>query len=178
MSRSAGSQSYDEAFVERLRQQDVAAFEKLFDEMADLVFARCVAILGDQTAAEDATQEIFLKAYRFLPGLKPGGVKSWLMTIARNHCFDEIRRKKRRPSCVNRPVEELKIRTAEKDAGESPDFMSLLPDEIRIPLMFKVVEELNYKEISQILDKTEGSLRNLVCKGMKILRKELDANDL
>ncbi len=178
MSQSPDKQIYDQSFLDRLRNQDLAAFEKLFDDMANIVFARSVAILGDRTGAEDATQEIFYKVFKALPSLKPGGLKSWLMTIAQNHCFDEIRKKKRRPSCINKPVEELNIGSVEKVPAGSPDFLSLLPDEIRVPLLFKVVEGLQYKEIALILEKSEGTLRNLVCKGMKILRKEINTDEL
>ena len=172
MDHTQGRQDYDEAFLDRLRKQDPEAFRKLFDDMAGMVFAKAVVILGNRSSAEDATQEVFYKAYRSLANLKDAGVRPWLATITRNHCFDELRRKKCRPCSVDKPVDNANGKLHESENGID-EILGALPEEIRIPLMFKVVEGLKYSEIAEILHKPEGSLRNLVCKGLKILRKEI-----
>ncbi|MGM0599265.1 MAG: RNA polymerase sigma factor [Candidatus Rifleibacteriota bacterium] len=173
MNHSSVDKVYDAEFVTKLRRREQSAFKKMFDDFAGLVFSRAVIILGDAASAEDATQEVFYKAYRSLPVLKDGRVKPWLLTITRNHCFDEIRKRKCRPICVNQPYE-----PPDKKVVETPsaflEEVSRLPEEMRIPLMLKVVEGLKYKEIAQIVDKAEGTLRNLVCKSLKILRKGLE----
>lgn len=173
MSPPPGNHEYDSSFIEKLRRQDQVAFRKLFADLAGVVFARAVIILGSHTSAEDATQEVFFKAYCSLPLLKDGKVKPWLMTITRNHCFDEIRRQKCRPGYIDKPLDNLADKVCE-NRSEAADVLAILPEEIRQPLMLKVVEGLKYKEIAEILEKTEGTLRNLVCKGLKILRKEIE----
>lgn len=173
MSSCPGNQEYDPSFIEKLRRQDQTAFRKLFADLAGVVFARSVIILGNHASAEDATQEVFYKAYCSLPLLRDGKVKPWLMTITRNHCLDEIRRQKCRPGYIDKPVNNLADKVC-MNQSEATDVLAMLPEEIRQPLMLKVVEGLKYKEISEILEKTEGTLRNLVCKGLKILRKEIE----
>ncbi|MBU1108596.1 MAG: RNA polymerase sigma factor [Candidatus Riflebacteria bacterium] len=172
MNHSSGSREYDAGFISRLQQQDPAAFKTLFEDFAGIVFARAVIFLGDSASAEDAAQEVFYKAYMSLANLKDAGVKPWLMTITRNHCLDILRRKKSRPCCVDVPIDNYGKKPCEPQS-DIHEILAVLPEEIRVPLMFKVIEGLKYKEIAEILNKPEGSLRNLVCKGLKILRKEI-----
>ncbi|MFZ5951517.1 MAG: RNA polymerase sigma factor [Candidatus Rifleibacteriota bacterium] len=180
MNRSSNSNGYDQNFIALLRQQDSAAFKKFFDQMAEVVFRRSFALLGDESAAEDATQEIFYKAWQYLPRIEGGNLKGWILTIARNHCFDEIRQRRRRPAVTKGSSDLVEKIVSDKTAVESDpnELLASVPEEIRVPLLLKVVEGLSYKEISEMVEKSEGTLRNLVCRGMKILRKELDENEM
>lgn len=179
MSCTTGNHEYDSEFVFRLRQRETAAFKTLFDETADLVYRRAFAYLGNETMAEDATQEIFYKVWQALPSLESGKVRPWLMAIARNYCCDELRKKKRR-SEILRDVEcyASNIQLSMDGSEDEIEMLCCLPEEIRLPLLLKVVDGMSYKEISQIVNKAEGTLRNLVCKGMKILKKGFDENEL
>lgn len=170
---SSDVKEYDNDFVARLRRQDPDAFKKLFYDLAQLVYRRSFSILGRETLAEDATQEIFYKAWQSLSRLTDGNVRAWLMVIARNHCFDELRKRKRRPETVRDFPEMPAAGLADGISEEEPELLKGLSEEIRVPLMLKVIEGLSYKEIAQIVEKSEGTLRNLVCKGMKILREEI-----
>jgi RNA polymerase sigma-70 factor (ECF subfamily) len=55
-------------------------------------------ITGDGETAADATQEAFLSAYRKLSGYRGGSFRAWLLRIVTNACYDELRRRKRRPA--------------------------------------------------------------------------------
>lgn len=176
-------QDYDQDYVIRLKQQDSAAFRKLFDDLATAVFRRAFIILGSQSSAEDAVQEVFYRAWLSLPKLSAGNLRAWLLTITRNYCFDELRRKKRKPETLREePGLLLKLEPVNSNGtdglNDTDEILQRLPEEIRVPLLLKVVEDLSYKEIAQITEKAEGTLRNLVCRGMKILRNELDQDEL
>jgi RNA polymerase sigma-70 factor (ECF subfamily) len=75
------------------REGDSTCFAELFVRHRKRVFCACRGFLGDSHAAEDATQETFLKAYKNLELFRDGCFASWLMRIARNVCIDEWRRK-------------------------------------------------------------------------------------
>jgi RNA polymerase sigma-70 factor (ECF subfamily) len=76
--------------------QRVQTIEGLFRRYAGVIFDRCVRILGDRTAAEDAVQETFINAYRAIESFTPGesGPLPWLYRIATNVCFKDLRRRR------------------------------------------------------------------------------------
>lgn len=149
MNHPGNSREYDADFICRLRQQEPTAFQTLFEDFAQIVFTRAVIILGNSASAEDAAQEVFYKAYRSLANLKDSGIKPWLLTITRNHCLDLLRRKKSRPCCVDVPIDNLGKKPCEPQA-DIHEILAVLPEEIRAPLMFKVIEGLRYKEIAEV----------------------------
>jgi RNA polymerase sigma factor (sigma-70 family) len=67
----------------------------LFRSHGAMVYARCRQILKNATAAEDATQETFVRAQAALKRSAPDNPSAWLYTIATNHCLSELRRERR-----------------------------------------------------------------------------------
>ena len=66
--------------------------------------------MGEPQSAEDATQEAFINAYKALNRFRGGSFKAWLMRIVTNSCYDELRRRKRRPqSSLDEMTEENEI---------------------------------------------------------------------
>jgi RNA polymerase sigma-70 factor (ECF subfamily) len=88
------TQSWPEAELIRgvLERGDRECFAELFMRHRKNIFFSCRRFFGEQRAAEDATQETFLRAWRNLDGFQGGDFSSWLMRIARNICIDEYRR--------------------------------------------------------------------------------------
>jgi RNA polymerase sigma-70 factor, ECF subfamily len=86
----------DEEIVRRFRETgDRECFEELFAKYRKKVYFACRAFYSDGGAAEDATQETFLRAYEKIHQFGGGDFGGWLMRIARNICIDQWR--KRRP---------------------------------------------------------------------------------
>jgi RNA polymerase sigma-70 factor (ECF subfamily) len=74
----------------------------LYRQYGAMVYARCRQILDDASAAEDATQETFLRAKRHLDRHgEPESVIAWLYTVATNHCLNERRNGQHRPLLVD-----------------------------------------------------------------------------
>ena len=91
---------------------DVAAFKQLVQKYEKSLYSFCFRMLGQKTAAEDATQEIFLKLVRgHQQWVYTAKVKTWIYTIARNHCIDELRK------AQNRPTENNALSLDKEDAG-------------------------------------------------------------
>src|ERR1017187_10281939 len=74
---------------------DNDCFAELFTRYRKRVFYACRGFFSDSHAAEDATQETFLRAYRNIRGFHQGDFPGWLMRIAKNVCIDEWRRRRR-----------------------------------------------------------------------------------
>jgi len=77
---------------------DAERVAALYRAYGGVVYWRCRTILGDDTAAEDATQETFLRVQRYL-ARAPDGEQAlrWIWRIATNHCLSELRNRRRRP---------------------------------------------------------------------------------
>jgi len=94
----------ESSLISAARQGRVDAFNQLVLTYQRQVYNLAYRIIGDPASAADATQEAFISAYEHLPGFRGGSFKSWLMRIVSNACYDELRRRKRRPST---PLDEL-----------------------------------------------------------------------
>ena len=164
----------DSEFVISLRRQDDKAFETLFHTYAGLVFSIAMGLLGQKSAAEDAVQEIFFKAYRALPDFKGEKLAPWLGRIAHNHCIDLLRQTKREVPTATVPVEDLQLYQSNSAIEELPDFIASLSLIEREVVILKKVEGLSYKEIALLTGKKEGTLRNMVLKSLQSLREKID----
>lgn len=85
----------DDELVYLIAVGNQVAFQCLFSRYMMDVYKLCYSLLMDQTFAEDATQETFVKLWRHAPSWQPDApIKTWLMRVARNHCMDIFRKKK------------------------------------------------------------------------------------
>jgi RNA polymerase sigma-70 factor (ECF subfamily) len=86
----------DEDLVRQFQETGSSdCFAELFVRQRRGVFLACRGFFGDRTAAEDATQETFLRIYQKMSSFQGGNFFAWLLRIARNVCIDQWR--KRRP---------------------------------------------------------------------------------
>ncbi|OGR82429.1 MAG: hypothetical protein A3J74_08005 [Elusimicrobia bacterium RIFCSPHIGHO2_02_FULL_57_9] len=126
----------------------------------------CASLLGDRTLADDAAQEIFLKAYQSLGSFKgSSSFSSWLYRIASNHCLDLLRRKTREKTqsldalLENNSLALERLIQAAPDAALSTEnadllerVLSSLAPEYRLILTLREISGLNYEELAQTLD--------------------------
>jgi RNA polymerase sigma-70 factor (ECF subfamily) len=116
----------ENALIVEAQRGDLDAFNTLVLHYQDTVFNTALRILGDDDMASDASQEAFLSAFRSLKSFRGGSFKAWLMRTVTNAAYDELRRKKRRPSTPLEPDDD------DPDGGVEPHWMadpSLSPEE-------------------------------------------------
>src|SRR5216683_8017992 len=85
------------ALISGAQQGDLDAFNRLVLEYQTPVYNLAYRIMGEGDSASDAAQEAFISAYKNLRAYRGGSFKAWLMRIVTNACYDELRRRKRRP---------------------------------------------------------------------------------
>jgi RNA polymerase sigma-70 factor (ECF subfamily) len=91
-------ESWDESvLVEMAQKGGLDAFNALVIAYQSRVYNLAHYILRDTAAADDATQEAFIAAYRALATFRGGSFRAWLLRIVTNLCYDELRHYKRRP---------------------------------------------------------------------------------
>jgi RNA polymerase sigma-70 factor (ECF subfamily) len=114
------------ALIQSAQTGDLEAFNALVLAYQDTLFSTALRILGDGELAADATQDAFLSAFRSLNTYRGGSFKAWLMRTVTNACYDELRRRKRRPTTPLEPD------TSDGDEMETPRWLadpSLTPEQ-------------------------------------------------
>jgi RNA polymerase sigma-70 factor (ECF subfamily) len=167
---------------------DRTAFEELVRRTSRLVFARLYLDTGDAHLAEDLLQETLLRAFHALGQLHdPATLRSWLLRIAQNVLTDSVRRDARRkraappragpdalanlPSFHPSPAEEA------AHAEEREQLLAVLrslPEEYRVPLTLRYIAGADYEAIETQLGVSNGAVRGLLHRGLKMLRARLE----
>ena len=85
------------ALIYAAKQGDLEAFNRLVLAYQDILYNQAYRVLGEQAAADDATQEAFISAYKNLNSYRGGSFRGWLLRIVTNACYDELRGRECRP---------------------------------------------------------------------------------
>jgi RNA polymerase sigma-70 factor (ECF subfamily) len=178
----------DTALVSQARSGDRTAFEELVRRTSRLVFARLYLDTGNADRAEDLLQETYLLACRSLRKLAdPARFRPWLMTIAHNVLIDSLRKETRRKNLSSGTANSLIDLPAR---GHSPHELAerdeirhrvlavlrSMPEEYRLPLSLRYLAGADYDTIGEQLGLTNGTLRGLLHRGLKMLRDRLPAD--
>jgi RNA polymerase sigma-70 factor, ECF subfamily len=150
-------------------------FAELFAKHRKRVFSACRGFFGDSAAAEDATQETFLRVYQRIHSFEGGNFTGWLMRIARNVCIDDWRKRQARPA-----IEETDLTTvpARQRLDTSSELrltleelwkeMSFLPLEQRRCLEMKI-EGYSYEETAARTGLTVEAVKSHLQNGRRML---------
>jgi RNA polymerase sigma factor (sigma-70 family) len=178
------------ALIERSQGGDLDAFNALVLAYQGQVYNLCLRMLGSSQAAEDAAQEAFIAAYRAVPrfrGGRPGrsGFRAWLLRIAANACYDELRRRRSRPQVpLEAPADEERPR-AELAANDEPleqraerlelarclrEGLASLPADQRLAIILRDVQGLAYEEVAGATGASLGTVKSRISRGRAALR--------
>ena len=192
MGRDAGDSSVDEASLIAAAQQGrIDAFNDLVLAYQHQVYNLAYRILGDPASAADATQETFISAYHHIAEFRGGSFRSYLLRIAANACYDELRRRQRRPatSLEDWDVDEEANPTL-VNGSEGPEehaerkevarviqaCIEALPADQRMTLVLSDVEGLSYEEIAETTDVALGTVKSRLARARGRLRDCLRAH--
>jgi RNA polymerase sigma-70 factor, ECF subfamily len=128
------------------------AFNTLILHYQDSVFNTALRILGDEDAAADAAQDAFISAFKSIKSFRGGSFKAWLMRTVTNACYDELRRRKRRPTTPLEP---------DTDDGEEMDSPRWLADPNMTPDQVAEADELEHA-IQHCLDNLPVDFKTVV----------------
>ena len=161
-----------------LRNGSVDAFAELYHRYKRHIFTFCLRLTGDQSLAEDATHDTFLKMYNKISTLNdPGTLRSWLYSIARNGVYKQLSRNQRNGSFEEESVwvEETPLIIAER--REVREIMSacveMLKAEYREVLYLREYEQHSYEEIAVITGDSVSSVKSRLFKARKALAQKL-----
>jgi len=179
----------DEAgLIRDAQNNDLDAFNRLVLAYQDMAYTQAYRVLGEQAGAEDAVQEAFLSAFRNMRNFRGGSFRAWLLRIVTNACYDELRRRQRRPTTPLEPLdeddEELDSAPWMADPGESPEerlqrrelavalqhCLDRLPDDFRLVVVLVDIQGLDYQEASTAMRKPVGTIKSRLARGRSRMR--------
>jgi RNA polymerase sigma-70 factor (ECF subfamily) len=177
----AADRLFERVLVLRCQARDEAAFEEIVARYTPRLRYYLRRMLGEAQSAEDALQEVWLDAFRGLPGLiEPGAFPAWIYRLARDRAFREVRR--RRPC---RPLEEFDaIDEAEgaddfstEDAARIHQALEALLPEHREVLVLRFIEGMTYEQIAGIVGRPLGTVRSRLHYAKRALRRAIEGTE-
>ena len=179
----------EQALISDAQNGSLDAFNTLVLHYQDSVFNTALRILGDEDQAADAAQDAFISAFKSITSFRGGSFKAWLMRTVTNACYDELRRKKRRPTTPLEPD------TDDGEEMDSPRWLAdpnMTPDQVaeadevehaiqhcldNLPLEFKTVvvmadvQGMDYTEVASAVRVPLGTIKSRLARARLRLRE-------
>jgi RNA polymerase sigma-70 factor (ECF subfamily) len=184
----------DFAIISQILEGDSNLYSKLVSKYSRVVTALIRKMIRDEDDIDDLTQETFIKAYKALSSFKEGfSFSSWIYRIASNTCIDFIRRKRFNFISIDQPItkqgdEEQYLDIEDEDNTPElaymlnerkkavEDAIDGLPDNYKVIIKMRHEDEMEYSEISKMLNMPLGTVKAHLFRARKILLSTLKQN--
>lgn len=188
----SGEIDFDAALMLRVKQGDTEAFGALVDKYKQPIINFAYRMLRDETEAEDLAQAAFVQVYKSAARYEVNSkFTTWLYTITRNLCLNEIRRRSRHPAdSMDAPRPELEdqspVQFEDKKSPSPPDSvlhgeleekieqaLADLPENQRTAILLCRQEDVSYEEIGKVLGCSVSAVKSLIFRGRETLKTRL-----
>jgi RNA polymerase sigma-70 factor (ECF subfamily) len=177
----------DAELAQRCQKGDQQAWAEIVRQFSRRIYNLAYRFTSSHGAAEDLTQEVFIRVYRSLDQYDSalGDLSNWLMRLARNLIIDDYRKRQRTPTDSGDDLadHEYRLRTS----GDSPQralerqerrlqvlaAINKLSPDLRECVILRDIEELTYQEIVELLQIPEGTVKSRINRGRIELAKVL-----
>ena len=174
--------------LDAARRGDLAAFNQLVLAYQAVVYTVALRTLGNPDDAADATQEAFVSAFKAIREFRGGSFKAWLLRIAVNACYDQLRRRQRRPaSSLDELTEIGDLDIAAPDPERGPEGaassaetarviqagLATLPEDQRMLVVLCDVQGLSYEEAADATGVALGTVKSRLSRARARLRDYL-----
>lgn len=179
----------EKTLIAGLNKQDKNSFEELVNLYKDLVFNVCAGLIQNIDDADDLTQDVYIEVFNSISSFKgESSLKTWIYRIAVNKSLELIRKKNRKKRFAHLVSifsgnEEMVIPDFEHPGVKAENkeraailfnAISKLPESQRIAFTLSKVEELSYKEISDIMKISVSAIESLLFRAKANLKKRLE----
>lgn len=181
------SEESDALLVHLTLEGDQQAFEDLVHRYERDVFNLTYRMLNERGEAEDAAQEAFLRAYSNLERYDVNrSFKTWLLSIASNHCIDRIRKRRLTWLSLEEPLPPHPALTSDTPNPEQATLenernvvvqalLDNLSPDYRLAVVLRYWYDLSYAEIAEMLDTTESAIKSRLFRARQALAGELES---
>lgn len=185
-----GERSVDQILVARVQRGEKGAFDLLVRKYQHKVAKLISRYVSNRAEVEDVTQEVFIKAFRGLPGFRgESAFYTWLYRIAVNTAKNYLESQGRRPTSTGLDAESTEVldrmeslrdvATPERDmlTDEIADTVNraiaALPPDLRTAITLRDLDGLSYEEIAQVMDCPIGTVRSRIFRAREAIDKQL-----
>jgi RNA polymerase sigma-70 factor (ECF subfamily) len=177
----------EEGLVRRAQQQENEAFAQLYEAYFDKIYRYILLRMGNETEAEDLTQQVFMKVLHSISSYKSKGApfSSWVYRIAHNQVVDFLRQRNKKatvdieglslPFQGEDPQHRMESELDIKQLKEATRQLTSAQQEV---LSLRFAGELSIAQCAQIMGKSEGAIKALQHAAVQSLRKALVGNEL
>jgi RNA polymerase sigma-70 factor (ECF subfamily) len=184
---------HDAALMLLVKQGDTGAFAELVDKYKQPLINFAGRMLHDATEAEDLAQAAFVQVFKSAHRYEASSrFSTWLFTITRNLCLNEIRRRSRHPAdSMDAPRSDLDQEPRQfedKKSASPPDSLlqheleqkieqalTELPENQRAAILLCRQDELSYEDIAKVLNCSVSAIKSLIFRGRETLKLKLKA---
>jgi len=177
--RSVSAVDDGAALVDRAARGEVDAFEELYREHVGRIYLLCLRMCGDRSAADELTQEVFVRAWQKLGTFRgESAFSTWLHRVAVNTVLGARRSTARRESRVRTVGDDLPLdlATTESHPGQTLDLersIAALPEGARTVFILHDVEGFRHAEIARLTGLAVGTSKAQLHRARRLLRKAL-----
>jgi RNA polymerase sigma-70 factor (ECF subfamily) len=170
----------EESLVRRAQKRDQEAFAQIYEEHFDKIYRYLALRIGNETEAEDMTQQVFLNALQSISSFRWKGVpfSAWLFRIAHNQTVDYFRKRKRTAVPLDESLasnDDTPQRLAEQklDIEQLLSATKQLTDAQREVISLRFTSELSIAEVAKVMGKSQGAVKALQHSAIVTLRRAL-----
>lgn len=167
----------EKLLIKNLKNGKEEAYRQIVEEYGNKLLRTCYLILKDRGEAEDVVQETFIRVFKNIGSFKESsGIYTWIYTIALNLSRDILRKKRDMLVLEDEWVGNIDV---ESEIEKEIDRELLRKELFEINSLYREVlvlfyfEELSIKEISNLLNEKEGTIKSKLSRGRSILKESL-----
>lgn len=180
---SIGHSIDEDAQLVRAAQRNPAEFRAIYQKWLTPLYRYFYFRVGNQKDAEDLTAQLFLKVFEDLPRYRENGrFSAWLFTLAYHRAVDFYRRQKPEveldAAALRSDGADLLGQAAQGEAlTEVIQLLRGLPEDDQELIRLRFVADLSYREIGQVLNRSEGAVRKAVTRLIERLHQQMEEPD-
>ena len=179
----------DKILVLKSKQGDKVAFEGLVKRYSNYVYTTAFFILRNTYDAEDASQEVFVKAYLSIKGFRGlSSFKTWIRKLTVNTCIDKLRLRSKnlgQKVSLDSLTENYEVVFTKFNYNLEKAYFNRetvkkvlniivnLDDNYRIPLILRDLQDYSYREIAELSGKPIGTVKTNIYRARKMIKEKL-----
>ncbi len=170
----------EQELIQKCIARDAAAQKQLYMLYGAKMYGVCLRYMGNEEDAKDLLQEGFIKLFDKLHMYKDGNLAGWMSRIFTNMAITTLRNKQRGPLLEDIETKEVEQSEDEPEVdgqisvADVMTAMKQLPDKYRTILNLYAVDNLNHKEISNMLGVSEGTSKSQLSRARVMLKELLE----
>lgn len=172
----------DRELVQKVRSGSREALGGIIERYYADIFRFCLYMIGEENDAYDVTQDTFLKFIKYGSSYRHSNLKGYLLTIARNLCFNYFREQKEQNKLYEwKDVEKISVEQDKLHEAEISAYLKnllgKLSQENREVVILRIYEQLKFKDIARLMGSSVSTAKSRFRLGMQHLRKMMTEDD-